>query len=243
MTEKTNTEVIQQWASIPQDVIEAFGDEGDYARQSLLNPTIFNLLGDVNGKTILDAGCGNGYLCRLLAQRGAKVTGLEPAYVLIQYAIKREKKEPLYIDYIQADLTTWRSEKRFDIVIANMVLMDIPDYEAALDTCFVHLQPGGELILSLTHPCFEGSDSEYRTQGHLIVKEYFEIYQIKQQWSERIHRPLSDYFRALLARGSEVQAVIEPKLDESQAQYPVEQERNLHVPGFIVIKVGKSEVT
>jgi hypothetical protein len=35
-------------------------------------------------------------------------------------------------------------------------------------------------------------------------------------------------------------AVIEPKLDESQAQYPVEKERNLHVPAFILIRVKKS---
>lgn len=231
---------IEKWNLIPQSVIEAFGDQGDFARQQLITPALLALLGDVDGRTVLDAGCGNGYLCRHLSQLGAKVIGLEPATSLIHYAIKRETEEPLGIVYIQDDLTTWHSEFRFDVVIINMVLMDIPDYEAALDSCFLHLRQGGKLLLSLTHPCFEASDSEYRENGFIAVREYFRHYRIEQQWGDRFHRPLSHYFKALLDRGGIVEAVIEPQLNESQAQHPMKIERNLHIPAFIVIQVKKS---
>ncbi len=160
-----NTEIIEQWSNLPRGSIEAFGDEGDFARQHLLNPTIFALLGNVKSKRILDAGCGTGYLSRLLARRGAQVVGLEPATPLIQYAIEHEQSEPLGIEYIQADLTVWRDKNLLFDAVVNMVLMDIPDYEAALDTCFVHLRQGGQLVISLTHPCFEESDSEYQAKG------------------------------------------------------------------------------
>lgn len=240
MTQNTNTEIIQQWAAMPRSAIEAFGDEGDFARQALLTPTILSLLGDVAGKRILDAGCGNGYLCRLLSELGAKVTGLEPAAPLLDYALEREGKEPQEIRYIQADLTSWRSEDRFDNVIANMVLMDIPDYQAALDTCLAHLKPNGRLLISLTHPCFEASDSEFREKGFIAVREYFQTYRIPQQWGDRFHRPLSDYFNALIQRGGLIKAVVEPKLTTSQAQYPVEKERNLYIPSFILILASKS---
>ena len=90
MTGVTNRDVIQAYAKMPQQFIEGFGEEGDLTRQYLLNPTIFALLGDVRGKTILDAGCGQGYLCRLLARKGASVTGVEPAEALIRYALRRE---------------------------------------------------------------------------------------------------------------------------------------------------------
>jgi hypothetical protein len=46
----TNVEIIQQWSAIPRAVVEAFGDEGDFAHQHLLNPTLFALLGSVQGK-------------------------------------------------------------------------------------------------------------------------------------------------------------------------------------------------
>ncbi|MGB0387442.1 MAG: class I SAM-dependent methyltransferase [Ardenticatenaceae bacterium] len=236
----TNAEMIEQWASVPHSIVAAFGDEGDFARKQLLNPAIFNLLGDVGNKQILDAGCGNGYLCRLLRQRGAKMTGLEPATSLFGYAQRREEEEPLGIDYIQADLSTLRDPRRFDIVIANMVLMDIPDFEGAVDSCFFHLHRGGRLVFSITHPCFEASDSEFRAKGCIEVKEYFEHYRIEQEWGYRFHRPLSYYFDAILSRGGRIEAVVEPKLDEIHAQHPIGKERNLHVPSFIIFEASKS---
>jgi len=236
----TNAEIVHQWSDIPRAFIEAFGDEGDFAHQHLLNPTLFSLLGNIRNKRILDAGCGTGYLARLLSKQGAHVVGLEPAMPLIEYAIEREQHEPLGIEYLQADLTTWRdSDRLFDVVVANMVLMDIPDYEAALDTCLLHLRHGGRFVLSLSHPCFEESDSDYQAKGYIAVKEYFQEYCIEQRWACRFHRPLGHYFNALLQRGCIIQAVVEPKLNAEQAQSAPEKERNLHVPSFIVIQVGK----
>ena len=235
----TNSQIIEEWSALPPESGELFGDEGDFARQALLNPTIFGLLGDIAGQTILDAGCGNGYLSRLMSKKGAKVVGLEPAAPLIQYAIQREQQEPLGIEYVQADLAYWETEQRFDAIVANMVLMDIPDYEAALDRCFEHLGVNGRFIFSITHPCFEASDSEFRANGYITVKDYFQPYVIQQGISHRVHRPLSHYFQALLVRGGRIDAIIEPQLTPEQAQYPLEQERNLHIPSFIVIQVSK----
>ena len=90
MAEITNTDAIKAWSRAPQEIVANFGDEGDFTRRYLLNPVIFGLLGDVAGKTILDAGCGQGYLSRLLAKKGAVVTGLEPAEPWYAYAVQRE---------------------------------------------------------------------------------------------------------------------------------------------------------
>jgi ubiquinone/menaquinone biosynthesis C-methylase UbiE len=230
---------MQTWSNIPRHFIESFGAEGDFARQYLLNPTLFTLLGDVKNKRILDAGCGTGYLARLLSKQGAQVVAIEPASSLFDYAVEREQRELLGIEYIQADLTTWHDPAScFDIVIANMVLMDIPDYQAALNTCFAHLRPNGQFICSLTHPCFEESDSDYQAKGYIAVREYFQEYSIDQRWGRRFHRPLSDYFKALLQRGA-IQAVVEPQLAAEQARLALEGVRNLHVPSFIVIQVSK----
>ena len=47
MADLTNADIINAYANVPQHVIEGFGDEGDLARQYLLNPALFGLLGDV----------------------------------------------------------------------------------------------------------------------------------------------------------------------------------------------------
>ena len=86
MGKLTNEDVIKAWSKAPRELLENFGD-GDFARIHLLNPSILKLLGDVKGRKILDAGCGQGYLCRILARKGAIMTGIEPSFIVI-HAIK-----------------------------------------------------------------------------------------------------------------------------------------------------------
>ncbi len=167
MTTPTNTDTIRAWSAYTRQMIEEFGDEGDVSRRYILNPVLFALFGDIANRTILDAGCGTGYLSRLLAKRGAHVTGVEPATSLFMYAIEREQQEPLGITYLQHDLSTLTiSEAAFDIVVANMVLMDIPDYQAAIHNCISALRTGGQFIFSLLHPCFDEIDSPDFLKGY-----------------------------------------------------------------------------
>jgi SAM-dependent methyltransferase len=90
----------------------------------MLNPTIFRLLGDVAGARVMDAGCGQGYLCRLLADRGASVVGVEPAQALFDYAVAKEHQRRQGIQYVQADLA------------------ELPDLGEALDLSERHGQAG-----------------------------------------------------------------------------------------------------
>src|SRR5438067_6954469 len=235
MREPTNADVIAAWSHYPEHLIEGFGEEGDLIRQYLLNPTIFTLLGDVRSKRILDAGCGQGYLCRLLARKGARVTGVEPAEAFIKYALRREESDQLGIEYVQADLSTWTPPPDpFDAVIANMVLMDIPDYEPALKHCVAALASQGGLIVSLLHPCFEEAGSAWKEKGEVSVRDYFRERAVKQDFGYFIHRPLSTYLNSIMRAGCLLQRVIEPQLEHTAAQLH-HAERYWLVPGYIVI--------
>ncbi len=126
----TSAEIVDVWSQAPAEVIANFGDHGGFVRQHLLTPAFLRLLGTVAGKTILDAGGSQGYLCRMLARQGAVVTGVEPAAPWFKYASQREQQESLGVIYMQADLSTLDSlHSSFDAVIANMVFQAIPDYQ------------------------------------------------------------------------------------------------------------------
>lgn len=233
----SNAEAIREWSNIPHEAIEAFGEEGDFARQHLLNPALLSLLGDVAGKHILDAGCGQGYFCRLLARRGALVTGIEPAQNLYQYALIREQSEKLGITYLQHDLCSpalAQFYNTFDFVVANMVFMDIPDYRTAIQNCIATLKSNGELIFSLLHPCFEEPGSEWPKKGYVEVREYFQERAIPQSFAHLFHRPLSSYLNFIIQIGCVLQQVIEPQLDEQVARSS-KNDRDVHVPSFIII--------
>lgn len=60
---------------------EEGGIEGDPILLDLLA-----LLGDIEGRPVLDAGCGDGYLSRVLAARGARVVGMDIGPRLIEMA-------------------------------------------------------------------------------------------------------------------------------------------------------------
>lgn len=235
----TNQEAIDQW-STAVDRVDDFGEEGDFARQHLLNPAIFALLGPVEGKRVLDAGCGQGYLSRLLAKRGAIVTGVEPATSWYRRCVEREHQERLGITYRQEDLSTLEiGPSPFDAVVANMVFMDIPEYEAAIRNCIRSLVSAGSLVFSLTHPCFEESATLWRDRGYVAVREYLREYTVAQGIGTRFHRPLSAYFNLVIREGCTIRAVVEPQLGPEWARRGPEYERNVHVPNFIVVHASK----
>lgn len=242
MPEISNTEVIASWGNAPRTAVEGHGDEGDFARQHLLNPVLLRLLGNVQHKHILDAGCGQGYLCRMLAKQGAVVAGVEPATAFYDYAVEREQNAPLGITYVQEDLATWTpGEPRFDAVIANMVFMDIPDYRQAMQNCITALKPGGTFIFSIIHPCFEEDSATWNTKGFVTVSEYFQELAIPSTYGYCFHRSLSTYLNLVMRTNCTLREIVEPQLSQELVeQYGEAHARNAHVPQFFIVHATKN---
>lgn len=179
----TNAEAMATWSAVPQESLAAFDPDGDTTRRVLLNPHIFRLLGDVTGAAMLDAGCGQGYLARMLAGRGARVTGVEPARAPYEYAVARERERRQQIRYLQADLAgAGGLDGQFHAVVANVVFWAIPDWIPAL-------RPGGLLVFSLEHSCFEDGTRSRHEHDCVEVREYLHDYARVGPYGTDFHRP------------------------------------------------------
>jgi SAM-dependent methyltransferase len=101
---------------------------------------------------VLDAGCGEGYLARALAARGAHVTGIDLSPRLIELARGRDPGGG--IDYQVGDLSQPRPTEagRFDAVGSYLVLNDVAGYRGFAATLAASLNPGGRLALALNNP-------------------------------------------------------------------------------------------
>ena len=128
----------------------------DHYRDGLNTPAFFEMLPDVDGLSGLDVGCGEGHNTRLLAERGASMTGIDISRTFVRHAKEAEAAHPLGIDYRLASAVDLPFEEAsFDFATAFMSLMDIPETEGVLGEVFRILRPGGFFQFSITHPCFD----------------------------------------------------------------------------------------
>lgn len=238
----TNEEAIQRWAGFPRAALDAMEPHGDFGRRHLLNPALLRMLGDVRGQRILDAGCGHGYLSRMLAARGAQVTGVEPAQALYDYATEKEAGEPRGIRYVQADLCQLPDlGGPFDAVVASMVFLDIPDWAGAMRACIAALAPGALLVFSIIHPCFEQLASSWREHGEYRIRKYFAEYEIPGPHASNFHRPLSAYLNELARLGCHLREIAEPALDPATAAAEDRgAEAYVHLPNFLVVAARRA---
>jgi len=222
---------IAAWDSNAEAWAERVRTGTDHNRTHVLDPATLDLLGHVDGKQILDLGCGEGRFCRILAQRGASLTGVDLSSRMIDLAREVEAKEPLGVAFHVSDAAdlSFLPNSSYDIVLAYLSLFDVPDYHSAIREAARVLVPSGRFVFSISHPCFTmpraGWETRYpnsfRDQDRLFYKvdDYLPArsYEVKI-WptSNPIvnhHRPLSEYAHALKAAGFVIRDIFEPTPD------------------------------
>ncbi|GAA2653606.1 class I SAM-dependent methyltransferase [Streptomyces lunalinharesii] len=238
-THPTNDAAIRQWNDIPRTALEAMEPDGDFAKRHLINPALLRMLGDVRGLRVLDAGCGHGYFSRMLAARGAQVTGIEPTDTMCGYAREKERALKQGIAYVQADLTRLPDlGGPFDAVVCSMVLAAVPDWKPAMRACVEALRPGGVFVFSVNHPAFEQLLTTWRAHGAYRTDRYLEEYAIPQTHAQDFHRPLSTYLNELAALGCHLRELAEPGLDPRTARAAQDTapgiESYVHLPNFLI---------
>ena len=84
-------EVTQHWDDNADVWTEHVRKGWDTYREHLNNPAFLKLVGNLNDKKVLDAGCGEGYNTRIFARMGAMMTGVDISPRLIEHARQAEK--------------------------------------------------------------------------------------------------------------------------------------------------------
>jgi 2-polyprenyl-3-methyl-5-hydroxy-6-metoxy-1,4-benzoquinol methylase len=242
MTELTNADAIRRWGAMPRAELERTADDGDFAKRHLINPVLLRLLGDLRGRRVLDAGCGNGYLSRMLAARGAAVVGVEPGRSLAEFAVERENAVPLGVRYVQADLCDLPDlggpdlGGPFDAAVASMVLSAVPDWRGAMRACVGALRPGGLFVFTVNHPCFEQLWRTWREHGEYRTGRYLTGYEIPGPNGADFHRTVSAYLNEVAGLGCRITEVAEPGLDPgAAADGPAGIEAYVDLPNFLIV--------
>ncbi len=119
----------------------------------------FNQLGipltSLQGKKILDVGCGTGELSCFLASFGAEVTGIDFSKPSLDYARQTARsKELTNISFIYGSITDFQFPKNnFDLILSHMVLHHTKNPEKAFSNMVQALKPGGNVVFKVFHFC------------------------------------------------------------------------------------------
>jgi ubiquinone/menaquinone biosynthesis C-methylase UbiE len=218
------------WDTMAAWLDDKHQDLGDLWHRALIDPPVLRLLGDAAGLRVLDLACGNGYLARKLAGRGAHVVGVDGSAALIDLAQRRETRDPRGLVYHVADAAHLDAleDGMFDLVVCHMALMDIEDAAGAIREVARVLRAEGRFIASLSHPCFDVLNASAWVVERMAfdvtvwrkIGRYREILRSSCPWmigpstfhhTPAYHRPLSWYFRAFRSAGLAVTALEEPE--------------------------------
>lgn len=221
--------------------------------REVILPNLLMLIGEVEGEVICDLACGQGWVARELARRGAQVTGLDLAPNLLALARGYEEQEPQGIVYVQDDAECPKSlhDRQFNGCVCVMALINIADLQATFHSVRRILRPGGWFVFAIPHPCFETPHAQWiplPDPTHAIgriVTGYFD----ERAWfssnpdgvRSRVadhHRILSTYLNQLYAAGFVLERTLEPGPSVGQAErVPSTRE----VPTLLLIRAHLSD--
>jgi SAM-dependent methyltransferase len=230
-----------EWENSAQAWIASLGERGDRGRQFVLDPAMKPLLATGNFKRTLDVGCGEGRLCRIMAEMGIETTGLDPTDALIAYA-RSAHPNGRYVEASAQNMPF--TDASFDLVVSCLSLIDIPNYRAAIIEMVRVLEPGGTLMIA--------NQTSFKTAGngqglgwqqnllghhtHYAIDHYLDDRADRESWKGinviNHHRPLSAYMSALLEQDLVLKHFSEPEPVNAPPEWAARYRRT---PWFLVM--------
>lgn len=244
--------------NVGADAWDEFVESGaDYYRHAIHGPALLRACEPVQALDILDLGCGQGFFCRELAKRGARVVAIDVADQQIAYAKLHEQQEPLGIEYHVMSATRAAEhlqERRFHLVTACMALHDMANVAAILRSTFALLPKGGRMVFSIPHPCTDTPFREWEldqagNKTALKIDHYFDsgpaichwnMKRLKYHWETPYWRyTLSEWSEMIAEAGFLIRRIHEPRPTEEQVQQNPHLEDSCRLPIFLIFDLVK----
>ena len=231
-----------QWTDAAEDWIQ----QDQAVRTGMLDSWMLKALGDLSNARVVDIGCGEGRFSRLLSGLGASVTGVD----LTEPFIERARSLAVGNDtYVLGDAENLEgiASNSYDLAVLYIVLVDLLDYEAAIEAANRVLKPGGKLVICNVHPMRTSVPYGWINQGGRKLFYALDNYTDEgprefDWWGKNfinIHRTLSSYMSAFLEAGFVLERLDEPVPSEEQLAENPSFDDEYRAPNFIIYVLRK----
>lgn len=216
-------DLISEWDTIGPLRDRELASGSDRSFSEVLKPWILGNCSE--GGDFLEIGCGTGRLATDLWSVASHVTAIDPSGESVRVARQHDQRT----EYHVSSLSDWVSSEScptYDVVIANMVLMDVRDLGQFLEQSRSVLNEG-VLISTFTHPAFwprywgYESSGAYRYDRQLEISAPFrtrnQAYGIR---TTHYHRPMGDYLSSFISAGFQLERFEELRGPENPEEFP-----------------------
>ena len=223
-------------------IFDEFAEDFErHAAESAFNawydrPAVLELIGEVAGQRVLDAGCGPGLYAEELVARGAEVVAFDHGPKMVDLARNRLGERAMVRVHNLADPLDWLEDHSFDAALLALVIHHVDDRVAALRELHRVLRPDAPLVVSTHHPT-----ADWLRMGG----SYFTVEAIEETWSRgwwvRYWRlPLTAICAEFAQAGFLIERLVESRpVPEMAERFPEDYEKLEREPGFINFRLVK----
>lgn len=210
-------------------------------------PSLRALLPALEGKSVLDLGCGFGWFCRWTVGEGAaSVLGLDVSKRMLERA-KAETADGR-VSYRRSNLETVELPRAaFDLVYSSLALHYVENLEYLIRQVHVALRPGGRLVFSVEHPIYTAPSAPgwREIDGRRIwpVDSYLAEGSRATDWLAKgvikQHRTIGGYLTILLRTGFALRHLEEWAPTEAQMAEHPEWKGERERPSFLLVACSR----
>jgi SAM-dependent methyltransferase len=185
------------------------------------------LLGDVEGRRVLEIGAGAGQCARWVAAAGAQVVATDLSSGMVRQGLDLNRKAPQRgVPFAQCDAVELPfADGSFDTVFtAYGAIPFVADTARLMREVARVLRPGGRFVFSTTHPFRWAFPDDPGARGLTLTQSYFDRTPYVEADSDgeatyvEHHRTVGDRIRELVAAGLVLVDLVEPEWPERNQQ-------------------------
>jgi SAM-dependent methyltransferase len=243
----TQEDIVTLWDRVAELRVAQITNGKDLSFNYILVPTVLRLSAHSDFTTVLDIGCGPGFLTRLLASKAQRLTGIDMSGKMIDLA-QKSCGNLGNVELVHSTIEGFAANQEsppFTLAIANMSLMSMIELDKVLHATARLLKRGGHFIFTITHPCFwpfywgYASEDWFDYREELVIEGTFKISldtRNRGRKTVHVHRSMERYLASLSRAGFIIDSLREPMpAKEVEMKYP----RRWKYPRFLGMRCIK----
>jgi 2-polyprenyl-3-methyl-5-hydroxy-6-metoxy-1,4-benzoquinol methylase len=155
----SDARIVDSWRKNASPWTAAVRENQIASRRLVTNQAIVDAVLSRSPRSVLDIGCGEGWLARALADRGVRAIGVDVVPALIEQAQKAGGGKFMVSSY--EDIAAGVLDVKVDVAVANFSLIGKKSVEGVVHRAPSLLEDGGSLVIQTLHPVASCGDESY----------------------------------------------------------------------------------